>query len=69
MSKPKLPQKPRLGRGLNSLISISKLPVEAEISEQPPPAAAGDANMRSSENAPDEPAREVWSIENPVDEV
>ena len=33
----KIQPKPRLGRGLSSLISISKLPVEAEIPAPPPP--------------------------------
>jgi len=32
--------KPRLGRGLSSLISVSSLPVEAEIGVHPPAAAA-----------------------------
>src|SRR5262245_54696758 len=36
----KIQPKPRLGRGLSSLISISKLPVEAEI---PAPAAPPDS--------------------------
>ena len=33
----KIQPKPRLGRGLSSLISISRLPVEAEIPSVPPP--------------------------------
>src|SRR5258706_4936860 len=33
--------KPRLGRGLSSLISISELPVEAEVTAQSAPTSSG----------------------------
>src|SRR5262245_28530261 len=40
MSKLQAKSKPRLGRGLSSLISVSELPVEAEIPPAPPAAAS-----------------------------
>src|ERR1700712_3398430 len=45
---PNSKSKPRLGRGLSSLISVSDLPVEAEISNVPPaPAMSAEAIISS----------------------
>ncbi len=68
MSKPKLPQKPRLGRGLNSLISISKLPVEADVSAGQSSTAV-EHGAQQLEVAASEQIPGSWSVEIPLDQI
>jgi ParB family transcriptional regulator, chromosome partitioning protein len=57
----KAQQRPRLGRGLNSLISVTDLPVESEVSDLPLPDPAGAAarNEANSSAAPTSPSLSV----------
>lgn len=63
-SKPQLKNKPRLGRGLSSLISISDLPVQAEV---PAEASAAPPATGESGNAASVPGGEPLYV--PVDQI
>jgi ParB family chromosome partitioning protein len=68
MSTPKA--KPRLGRGLSSLISVSELPVEAALPEAPtvaPSAAVSAPVVPAESNPPAEPNHQPLEI--PVESV
>ena len=58
-------QRPRLGRGLSSLISVSDLPVEAEISVPTPL----PPHAYSAQPAQQEPPRTTSPTELPIDQV
>jgi ParB family chromosome partitioning protein len=67
MSTPQQPiskNKPRLGRGLSSLISVSELPVEAEVKAPTPSAtpAAPPPDVRNEANSQPSPSASVTQV-------